>query len=114
MITRPTLSPGPTIDDATSGLPLSMDGSVEQRRWAVMGRASRAKHGRAPRLHGATAELAATTAAHLVDIEARYPGCWATLERMRGLRAEMGWPAWCWVPMSGAHAVVGGGEQDRR
>jgi len=30
---------------------------------------------------------------------------------MRGLRAEMGWPAWWWVPMSGAHAVVSGGEQ---
>jgi len=75
------------------------------------GRASRAKQGRAPRLHGAAAQLAATTAARLADIGARYPGCWATLERMRGLGAEMGWPAWCWVPMSGAHAVVGGGQQ---
>jgi len=90
---------------------LSMERPVEQRRWAVMGRASRAKQGRAPRLHGAAAGLAAATAAHLADIEARHPGCWATLERMRGLGAEMGWPGWCWVPMSGAHAVVGGGQQ---
>jgi len=30
---------------------------------------------------------------------------------MRGLRAEMGWPQWCWLPMSAAHAVVGGGKQ---
>jgi len=50
-----------------------------------MGRASRAKQGRAPRLHGAAAEMAATTAAHLTDIGAGYPGCWATLERLRGL-----------------------------
>jgi len=26
VITRPTLSPGPTLDDATAGLALSMDG----------------------------------------------------------------------------------------
>jgi len=88
-----------------------MERPVEQRRWAVMGRASRAKQGRAPRLHGAAAGLAATTAAHLADVEEHHPGCWATLEAMRGLRAEMGWPAWCWLPMSGAHAVVGGGDQ---
>jgi len=55
--------------------------------------------------------LAGVTAAHLADIEARHPGCWVTLEAMRGLGAEMGWPAWCLLPMSGAHAVVGGGEQ---
>ncbi len=55
-----------------------MDRPAEQRRWAVMGRASRAKQGRAPRLHGAAAGLAAATAAHLAEIEARYPGCWAT------------------------------------
>jgi len=51
-----------------------------------MGGRRKAKQGRAPRLHGAAAELAATTAAYLADIEARHPVCWATLNAMRGLR----------------------------
>lgn len=37
----------------------------------------------------------------------RYPAAWSQLASLRADRKELGdWPAWCFCPMAGAHAIV--------
>lgn len=48
---------------------------------------------------------------HLHDYATRYPGAWRAFEAMRAARgAELpDWPDWCYLPLSGAYAVVSDG-----
>ncbi len=45
---------------------------------------------------------------HLERISSRYHGAWATIDRMRFDRGKKlrDWPAWCYLPMIAAHAIV--------
>lgn len=41
-----------------------------------------------------------------------YPGAWGVLDQFRADRGQQGppdWPAWCYLPMAAAYAVVSGG-----
>ncbi len=48
---------------------------------------------------------------HLRALEARYPEAWRQAARFRTLRGAglPDWPAWCYLPLSGAYAIVSGG-----
>ena len=53
---------------------------------------------------------------HLAEIGRKYPDAWKNLESLymgKGTKGLPDWPDWCYVPVSGAHAVVSGGVNNR-
>jgi hypothetical protein len=47
--------------------------------------------------------------ARLEEFAKRYPDAFAAIDRFRGMKnsdPDFQWPDWCYVPMSGAHAVI--------
>lgn len=48
---------------------------------------------------------------HVRTIEKKYPQAWKQLAHFRALRgsSDFQWPAWCYVPLAGAYAIVTGG-----
>jgi hypothetical protein len=48
---------------------------------------------------------------HLAEIAKRYPGIWKAVDSFRVSRGRdlPAWPAWCYLPLAGAHAIASGG-----
>lgn len=48
---------------------------------------------------------------HLAAYTKRYPGAWKSFDFLRSTRGRdlPDWPEWCWCPLAGAYAIVGGG-----
>jgi hypothetical protein len=48
---------------------------------------------------------------HLAAAGKKYPKAWQQAENFRQDRENLGdWPTWCYLPIAGWHAIVGGGE----
>lgn len=51
---------------------------------------------------------------HLIEASKHWPGAWQWVDQFRANRgngALPDWPDWCFLPLSGAHAIVGGGRE---